>query len=538
MGISKKRNKWQRILLVLTVSCVIIISDVVLIGVNYIGAKQALETSLMRRAKEHMQGIDIALAMTKRNMLQLATHFSGNEFLNGLFLEGKKAVDKKGSDSPIAANVREKMLQSIKPGWDAMTAEFDVRQLHYHLGPGSLSFLRVHKPNKFGDRMDDIRYTVVDTNAEKIARAGFETGRAHSGIRGIVPVFAVDPKIKQKVYVGAVEVGTSYAEILDNIDKIQGIGSAVLLTKVHTEKNMWPEAIQKKMGHIIPECECFIEASSRSVTETKSMLLAPVVQELVEGSNKLKIIKQAEKYYILYREPLRDYRGDLNLDLPSVGATFIWDDITKEINKFNKDIKLNILYGLLGFLIIEIVLFFALRVERKFYEIGDLVGLDGLTGIPNRRDFELTLANEINRAKRYKRPLSIVMCDVDYFKLFNDCYGHVEGDECLKRVATSLANSLNRGGDYVARYGGEEFIIILPNTTVAQAEKITEKVRLAIMNLAIEHKDSKVNSVVTMSFGIASMSLTGKDRMDIISAADACLYQAKEQGRNRTVARK
>jgi len=85
MGMNKKRNKWQRIWLVLAVSCVFIISDAVLIGVNYIGAKQALETSLMKRAKDHMQGIDIALAMTKRNMLQLATHFSKDEFLNGLF---------------------------------------------------------------------------------------------------------------------------------------------------------------------------------------------------------------------------------------------------------------------------------------------------------------------------------------------------------------------------------------------------------------------------------------------------------------------
>jgi len=85
MEANKKRNKWQRILLVLAVSCMFIISDAVLIGVNYIGAKHALETSLMKRAKDHMQGIDIALAMTKRNMLQLATHFSGNEALNTLF---------------------------------------------------------------------------------------------------------------------------------------------------------------------------------------------------------------------------------------------------------------------------------------------------------------------------------------------------------------------------------------------------------------------------------------------------------------------
>lgn len=159
--------------------------------------------------------------------------------------------------------------------------------------------------------------------------------------------------------------------------------------------------------------------------------------------------------------------------------------------------------------------------------------MDGLTTIPNRRDFETTLANEINRAKRYKQPLSLVMCDIDYFKLYNDFYGHVEGDECLRKVALALADSLNRAGDYVARYGGEEFVFILPNMTVKQAVEVTEKARLAIMDLAIEHEDSKVNSIVTMSFGVVSVNLTdGMTATSIINSADECLYQAKEQGRN------
>lgn len=529
---NSKRSKKQRVLLVLAVSCVLIISDAALIGFNYITAKQALDVSLMRRAKDHMQGIEIALAMTKLNMLQLATHFSGNEPLNLLFLAGKKAVETDGSGSLAAAEIRKKMLASIKPGWDEMAAKFDVRQLHYHLGPGSLSFLRVHRPNKFGDRMDEIRYTIVDTNAERKARTGFETGRVYSGIRGVVPVFVVDPVNNENVYIGALEVGTSYSAILENVDKVQGIGSAILLTKNHVEKNMWPEAIQKRLGSVISGSGYFIESSSRSLLETKNMMSATVLREQVSDRNSLKITEYAGKYYILYREPLRDYRGGLNLELPAAGATIIWDDVTQEINKFYSDVKLNIFYGILGFFIIEIVLFFALRIERRFYEIGDLVALDGLTNIPNRRDFESNLANEVNRARRYKQSLSVVMCDVDYFKLYNDCYGHVKGDECLIKVASSLANSLNRAGDYVARYGGEEFVFILPSTTTEQAVKITEKARLAIMGLAIEHTDSKVNSMVTMSFGVASIVLTESSKVDIVSIADECLYQAKEQGRN------
>jgi diguanylate cyclase (GGDEF)-like protein len=496
-------------------------------------AKQALDNSLMKRAEEHMQGIELALAMTKRNMLQLATHFSADKSLNLLFLEAKKAVEADGINSIAAAKIRKMMLASIKPGWDKMTEEFDVRQLHYHLGPGSLSFLRAHKPSKFGDRMDEIRYTIVDTNAEKKARTGFETGRVYSGIRGVVPIFSVDPIIKKEVHMGALEVGTSYSAILANIDKINKIGSAVLLTKAHVEKNIWPEAIQKSFGRVIADCDCFIESSSRSVLETKNIIMAPVIRDLMGNSHNLKIIEYADKYYILYKEPLRDYRGSLNSALADARETILWDDVTQEINKFYSDIKLNIFYGIFGFFLIEIVLFFTLRVERKFCEMNNLIGMDGLTTIPNRRDFETTLANEINRAKRYKQPLSLVMCDIDYFKLYNDFYGHVEGDECLRKVALALADSLNRAGDYVARYGGEEFVFILPNMTVKQAVEVTEKARLAMMDLAIEHEDSKVNSIVTMSFGVVSVNLTdGMTATSIINSADECLYQAKEQGRN------
>jgi len=532
-----KNKKKERLFVVFIVSVVLTIADVAFVGINFWTAKAALDKSLMRRARSHMQGIEIAVAITKRNMLQLAFHYADHDDLNQLFLQGKKGLELEGEGSATATAVREAMLQRVKPGWDEMTEQFDVRQLHYHLGLGSLSFLRVHKPSKYADRMDDIRYTVVDTNLEKKARMGFETGRVYSGLRGVVPISTIDPDNNLKTHVGALEVGTSYMGILKHIDEIQGIGSAVLLTKQHAERNMWPEEIERRFGGKLQNCECYIEASSRSAVETKEIILATKEIDFLGSVSALEIIELAGKYYIVYRTPLRDYRGELDASLPVAGSTVIWDEATSEITNFHQDIQLNIIYGVIGFIVIELVLFFAMGVKRKYHEIEQLVGLDGLTGIPNRRDFELRLVNEINRARRNNQTLSVVMCDVDYFKLFNDSYGHVEGDECLRQVAKSLANSLGRAGDYVARYGGEEFVFILPNTSIEQAVTVTEKARIAIECLAIEHKGSKVNAVVTMSFGVASTIFSDKENVDLINVADECLYEAKSVSRNVVVSK-
>jgi len=533
-----KRRVYKRRVLVLIVSCIALISDVAFVGLNYWSAKSSLENSLMRHADNHMQSINIAVNMTYRNMLQFAKHLTHHQELNQLFLEGKQAVESKGSDSPEANKIRQKMLTILKLGWDEMTAEFDVRQLHYHLAPGSLSFLRVHRPEKFGDRMDEVRHTVVDTNTEKKQHIGFETGRVYSGLRGVVPVFATDRKTNKTIHVGAVEVGTSYQSLLEMIAAEEKIGAAVLLTQAHVAKNMWPEYVESHFGKALATCSCFIEASSGSIEETKGIVLALEGSHFNNPEKTIKIIKENGRYLKIYHAPLQDYQSLKNKS-GAVGYTIIWDDVTKEINKFYHDIQWNIMYGIIGFLGIELALFFGIRLEDKYKGMKELMILDGLTGIPNRRDFEITLVKEINRCKRSSIPLSVVMSDIDYFKPFNDTYGHVKGDECLRNVATALSKSLNRSSDYVARYGGEEFVLILPNTTEKQAVAIAEKARIAVEELAISHKGSKVSSRVTMSFGVASTDFKDQKQMteNLIILADNCLYDAKEQGRNCVVVR-
>lgn len=161
---------------------------------------------------------------------------------------------------------------------------------------------------------------------------------------------------------------------------------------------------------------------------------------------------------------------------------------------------------------------------------------DGLTGLANRRLFDQTIKKEIKRAKRNDYDLALIMADIDNFKAYNDTYGHQEGDECLKKVAVVLEENAKRASDLAARYGGEEFIIIMPDTDLKGASKVAEEIRKEILALKIEHKNSKTNDYLTLSFGVSRISnikeINEQLIKEFIEAADNALYQAKENGRN------
>lgn len=160
--------------------------------------------------------------------------------------------------------------------------------------------------------------------------------------------------------------------------------------------------------------------------------------------------------------------------------------------------------------------------------------LDGLTGVHNRRYFDEVVAAEMGRAIRNNTALSLVMLDVDFFKRYNDHYGHQAGDDCLRRVADTLKHKLMRSGDHIARYGGEEFVCLLPGTGFSGAMQIAEEIRKEIINQQIEHAQSSVAPFVTVSLGVGSKpeNVHGT-AIDLISLADQHLYKAKEFGRHR-----
>ena len=174
------------------------------------------------------------------------------------------------------------------------------------------------------------------------------------------------------------------------------------------------------------------------------------------------------------------------------------------------------------------------QLERVNQELAFLSSVDGLTGIANRRHFDQFLSQLWSQATRNGEPIALIMCDIDFFKAYNDTYGHLQGDECLKKVASALANSLKRQVDFVARYGGEEFVVVLSNTDVEGATKVAETLRANVENLAIPHRLSSITPNVTISLGVA-IGYANSDVLPqtLIETSDNALYQAKQDGRNR-----
>lgn len=171
-----------------------------------------------------------------------------------------------------------------------------------------------------------------------------------------------------------------------------------------------------------------------------------------------------------------------------------------------------------------------LKRHRDFLE--NLSSIDGLTGIANRRRFDETLKQEWAKALETGQSLSLIMLDIDHFKLYNDNYGHFEGDNCLKKIATAMSNALWRPHDFVARYGGEEFAVILPLTELDGAWTVAQAIEEMIVKENIEHAHSSVSSRVTSSMGIASIIPDHiSNTAEFILAADSCLYRAKDKGR-------
>lgn len=179
-------------------------------------------------------------------------------------------------------------------------------------------------------------------------------------------------------------------------------------------------------------------------------------------------------------------------------------------------------------------------VEQKLLDLNqqlnELAALDSLTQLANRRKFDEFLSREWQRGQREQHGISLIFCDIDYFKLYNDSYGHQSGDACLQEVAKAITSAVRRPADLVARYGGEEFAIILPQTPAQNALQVAEAIRMQVKQLAIPHCTSLVSDRISLSLGVTCVVPQPKyTKQQFLITADKALYQAKKQGRDRAV---
>jgi diguanylate cyclase (GGDEF)-like protein len=190
-------------------------------------------------------------------------------------------------------------------------------------------------------------------------------------------------------------------------------------------------------------------------------------------------------------------------------------------------------HSIIGILGTAAIIILLQKLSASYHRVHQQSILDPLTSIPNRRHFIDRLINEYRRANRNKTAITLLICDIDYFKQFNDSLGHLEGDDCLCKVAGTIQKSLHRAGDLCARFGGEEFIIILPNTGRSGGEKVARRIQREIASLAIAHPTSPVDACITLSIGIATDHEQYPSHYNLIKRADDALYRCKARGRKR-----
>ncbi|WP_321491305.1 ATP-binding protein [uncultured Desulfobacter sp.] len=349
------------------VTAVIVLTDSFFIFINYQSNWQMLDQEIGRRNDALRSGFQISLMSSATNMQQIATYIANDIHVPEAFLKGKLAVEAEGGGpgGREAARMRAALFAHVKPGWDKMQKNYDVRQLHFHLGPGSLSFLRVHAPHKFGDRMDEVRYTVVDCNRTQAPTKGFETGRVYSGIRGVVPVFATDPHTGKQVHVGALEAGTSMASLVNYLSSATGYHIAALLNRDHLEKYVWPEYLNSRLEKDLIGDSLVIEEAK---AEDLPLLKMPEVIDVIFNNHPL-ILSERDPPLAISSFPFKDYRqASLPKGKPA-GHIVAWHDISPELHALKKGLLINILYGLMVFALVETILFASWKLGIQKLEL-------------------------------------------------------------------------------------------------------------------------------------------------------------------------
>ncbi|MBB1507257.1 MAG: diguanylate cyclase (GGDEF)-like protein/PAS domain S-box-containing protein [Pseudoalteromonas rhizosphaerae] len=347
----------QKVFLVITL--LIASFDFMYIRMNIDLAQQTLHESLVKDSNVLRSSYELVMAKEQENMQAMATFIASDPAVTAIFSKAKDNAEKGGEEAlKESAKLRQQLYEKVSPAWKVVQNKFAARQLHFLFGPGAKSYLRVHRPEKFGDNMDDVRHTIVDVNTYKKAVSGFETGRVYSGIRGVVPVFNAGVSAVEKKYIGALEVGSSFNSLVSALDEQLNIGVAVFLSRKHIESIMWQDAIEQRFKNILVNCDCYLEATSRGGIDK---IIKSEDKKFDFSDSGIERIQVDGENLMLTFFPLKDYIGKKHPEREAIGAVIFWRNIDKQVESLNETIKYNILLGIFGFLFIEVLIYFAIR---------------------------------------------------------------------------------------------------------------------------------------------------------------------------------
>lgn len=340
---------------------VIAITISLFVAIDVMHKKNAFSERLQETGKGYASSFDLVEKQGFNSLQALATFVASDSTVQELFYRARLEYDSANTDESKLADIRNLLWKRLYSGWQGYQRNFRARQLHFHFPP-AVSFFRLHKPNKYGDDLSDVRHSVVAANSSLKVTTGFESGRVYSGLRAVVPVFYNLATSGESVHVGSVEVGMSYDPIIEQIDDKFDIGIAVLLDKAHLKDAMWQDSIEQNMyARLQDSCNCFIEASSRPGIVDMLYTLSTNTR-MPDLWNQTIEVTHENKTYAVTLIPVNDFKAKY-MGTPAVGTLVFWDDVSVEKSELNNGIFLSLAYGLAGFLIIEFLFLIVLKLS-------------------------------------------------------------------------------------------------------------------------------------------------------------------------------
>ena len=396
-----------------------------------------------------------------------------------------------------------------------------VMQLHFHL-PDNTSFLRMHKPEKFGDDLSKYRKSVALANKTKTFQEGFEVGRVIHGFRFVYPLFKGDK------HIGSMEASFSSTKLTSAILDSYIIDSHFLISKTEIDRIIWPELKDLLYEKSYESPDFLLESSTHRDPQS-----AHIEKNIIDKYLYNDISKRMLRGDPFSVSNSYNYDSIVGVFIPvkNLGneetiaylATYMESDYID--NLLLEEQYMRLLFDS----ILLLLLMFSIYVSINRDKLHTMAHYDKLTDLPNRAHFYIAFEHELNRAKRHKNKLAVMFIDLDGFKAVNDTYGHNIGDELLIEVSKRLKNSV-RASDIIARLGGDEFTAVLTNIeTDDDALKVANKIiNILGANFVINKKLINIGA----SIGIATFPRCGTDSDTLIRNSDTAMYKAKESGKN------
>ena len=424
---------------------------------------------------------------------------------------------------------RQQLLELSRKHFSELKARYGITHW-YFTDKDRVNLLRVHQPKRFGDIIG--RFTMLEAERTGSDSYGMEIGPLGTfTLRYVTPWYISDQGGSRLI--GYVEVGMEVEHLFDEIEEMMDVGISVFIEKSLLNREQWEEGV-RMLGRV-PNWERFPDLVSTAFRQEK--ISAPLLDQFTSVGKAIVSheLSSGEISFRVVPVSLNDVRKE------HIGYAVAFMDITSKTMAARENVAMAI--GVASFAGLLLFVFFyrlldatEIRLIEADNKLRELATRDGLTGLLNHRMFQNQLNEEVQRASRFGKSLTMLMIDIDHFKRVNDTYGHQVGDLVLKRIAVLISHQC-RAVDTICRYGGEEIAVLLPETSLAEGALAAERTRMHIEE--DDFADCGVDGLrLTVSIGVSTFPSPAKSAPELATSSDQALYAAKKGGRNRVVAAK